>query len=156
MDHGFRYLEGIFQEDREFVPKVIAYAERISAVKRVIYNYFYRIDSVCMSKNDEKRIKDGLFIASHLNQMFKQNTEFYMGFFNNYISESVYGLMVIGAYSDSSLRALMNTQEIDLDFINDLHYQRIDHNIGLWLIKHKCYELFTLIYKIRAHLNIKS
>lgn len=68
--NNFKFYEGIFHEDSEFVPRVLFFAGKAIIVPDVAYNYGVRENSIMTSSNSQKSI-DCIFVAQRLSSFFE-------------------------------------------------------------------------------------
>ncbi|MFV0467828.1 MAG: glycosyltransferase family 2 protein [Dysgonomonas sp.] len=68
-DCNFRFKDGFFCEDDDFVVRIFAQAENIVCTHQPVYNYFQRTDSISKNRNDKhnkKLIQDKLLMIEEL------------------------------------------------------------------------------------------
>ena len=63
------FKEGIYHEDNLFTPKACFYAEQVSQIEDILYNYRVRQSSITTTAN-EQRLRDMLAIANELAAFF--------------------------------------------------------------------------------------
>lgn len=51
------FAEGIYFEDTEWTPRMLLRAKRVASTKNVVYNYFWRVGSITLPDNPQKRKK---------------------------------------------------------------------------------------------------
>ncbi|NDW08962.1 glycosyltransferase [Dysgonomonas sp. 520] len=76
--HNLRLIEGIFQEDEEFIPQLLSYAKRVKYLDIIVYNYLERSNSTTQNKSIEHRAKllnDLIVVISHLQKRIKSEPE---------------------------------------------------------------------------------
>ena len=84
------FKEGIYFEDTEWTPRLLAHAQRVNSVKMVVYNYLLRSGSITNSINEEKQQKvlnDKLLLIDSL--LEQQKKQFDTRWFKGMISATV-------------------------------------------------------------------
>lgn len=147
---GISFLEGVYHEDMEFLPKVMYQAERIMAIDYVFYDYVVRESSIS-NKKALKRCEDYYFIACHVEEWAKKNvdTETFEGFFKSYIcflySHAV-NLCVIQKIPIDEFLDVKDRREVILERLQTSKDQK--YVIERGLLKYHFYRLYAWLYHL--------
>ena len=71
-DNNLRFIERIFHEDNEFMPRLAYYANRVACINDVLYFVFQNPNSITRSVNPKKAF-DLLVVCSHLDSFLSKN-----------------------------------------------------------------------------------
>lgn len=101
LSHQLFFVERIFFEDMEWMPRTFYYADAISYHKIPFYHYRYRLDSITLSTFSHKKFEDCIYIASlHLSMTTAMQKDVKKIFLRN----SFYCFYkAISSYPDSSI-----------------------------------------------------
>lgn len=75
---GCLFTEGIYFEDTDWTPRLLAGARRVTSVDTMVYNYLMREGSITQSVSDRKRRKlldDKLFLVDALSKQMADKTD---------------------------------------------------------------------------------
>lgn len=67
-----QFIEGIYHEDVEFVPRALLAAEKIVETKRCLYHYRVRPGSISTHNNKQKNVKDLFYVLELQNALANQ------------------------------------------------------------------------------------
>ena len=73
--HKLEFVKGIYHEDSEFKPRAVYFADKITSLDGVVYNYLQRDHGNIMSSFSLKRAKDIIFVNNSLFN-FSKNLDF--------------------------------------------------------------------------------
>lgn len=151
IDNGIRMPEGVIHEDVEYVAKCMWYAKRFMKVNECLYNYVMRPTSIMHTKGKQHRIDshEGIyrtieFVESNVDE------ETYKEYFEPYIISEFYNYSHTLIQNGENVRKNLNN---DKAFREDIlkwlkKSPSISRKVQYFSIKYKCYELYTLMYKI--------
>lgn len=70
-ENNLRYMVGVIHEDMEFIPRALLSATKIYVSDIQFYNYYRRVESITLQKNQKKNASDIIKIIIGLKKEFK-------------------------------------------------------------------------------------
>lgn len=130
------FTAGIYFEDTEWTPRLLASAERVTSVDTVVYNYLMRQGSITQSVSEEKKRKvltDKISLVHALQQQMadKADKRWYEGMIAHTVL-SIFGCIVADFYAERAiyLRLLRQSHVYPLSYYHAT--RRVKRK--LWLI----------------------
>ena len=119
--HHLSFVEGIYHEDEEFIPRVLLKARFVSSCDINFYNYYVRQGSTMTKKNQTKNAESLLYIVNKLSIEFEsiEDQELKRLLYNRLVC-FLLTAVILGKYYHSSEKGL-----IDMEFAKKHAYSPI-------------------------------
>ena len=147
---GASFLEGVYHEDMDFLPRVMYQAKRIMATEYVFYNYLVRESSISNHKA-LRRCEDYYFVARHLEKWADENVdkdtyELYFREYFCFLYSHTVNLCVIQGFPISDYLDVNERREIVLNHLR--RGTKKKYRIEYLLLKMRFYRLYASLYRI--------
>jgi len=155
IDNNITFLEGVFHEDMDYVPRTFYYAKRVMDIDLFFYDYVTRDGSTTNCYN-AKRIEDVYMVAETVSIFVdeKVDEDIYEAFFREYLAflyANVVNLCVLSGHLLNEFLGKDSRQQKVIFYVNKSTKGR--YKILALLLKFKWYGLYSKLYLKREKDN---